>query len=71
MYGKKVKLTADLRKYHPGLVEGAIGTTTAPVGMWAKGSDRFTSVEFGKGIGNWDILNKSLCAIEEIPDAND
>jgi len=69
MYGQTVELTADLTSYHPGLVVGVRGVTTAPVGMWARTYDRFVSVQFGPGIGNWDILWSSLRHVPAVPAA--
>lgn len=71
MYGQTVELTVNLTKYHRGLVAGVRGVTTPPVGAWARNYDRFVSVQFGPGIGNWDILWKSLRVIPAVVDAAD
>ena len=54
----KVRLTADLTKYHPELKEGAEGTTRWQRATWG------VFVDFPKA-GRWDILEKS---IQEIPE---
>jgi hypothetical protein len=59
----KVRLTAELTRYSPGLVIGAMGQTAAFGGIWSPASDRFVAVTF-PGIGTYDILWESLEIID-------
>lgn len=61
--GIEVSLTADLTRYHPSLRRGARGKTVPPVGEWARGSDRFCSVQFAET--TIDVLWSSLAVVDE------
>jgi hypothetical protein len=60
----KVRLTADLSRYAPGLVAGVEGYTIGEYGLWSRGSDRFIGVCF-PGIATLDVLWKSVEIIDE------
>ncbi|MFT8322860.1 MAG: hypothetical protein ABF649_18485 [Bacillus sp. (in: firmicutes)] len=60
----KVRLTTDLTKYLPGLVEGTEGFTVGSQGIWSRSFNRFVSVNF-PGKGTIDVLWKSLEVIDE------
>ena len=62
-YGIQVRLKTDLARYHPRLVVGAQGVTSARSGLWARGSDRFVAVEFPEA-GTFDVLWESLDIID-------
>lgn len=59
----KVRLKADLTRYHPSLVIGAEGHTSEGGDLWSRASDRFVPVLF-PGAGKFDILWDSLEIID-------
>ena len=61
----KVKLIADLTKYHPGLTPGVEGYTVADFGLWSRGSDRFVGATF-PGVTTLDVLWESLEITDEV-----
>jgi hypothetical protein len=60
----RVRLMADLTRYHPALRPGAEGVTVGQAGMWSQGSDRFIGVRFPEA-GVHDVLWDSLEVIDE------
>jgi hypothetical protein len=55
----KVRLTADLTRYHPKLQVGAEGYTVGAYGMWSRGSDRFIGVRFPEAVRSISFGNRS------------
>lgn len=60
----RVRLMVDLTKYASGLIPGVEGYASGKHGMWSRGSDRFTGVNF-PGITTLDVLWESLEIIDE------
>jgi hypothetical protein len=59
----KVRLRADLTRYHPALTSGAEGYTSSPSGFGSHASDRFVAVTFSAGV-TLDVLWESLEIID-------
>jgi len=61
--GVRVRLKADLSRYHASLKPGAEGVTAPPAGMWSRTSDRFCGVRFPEV--TLDVLWQVLEVIDE------
>lgn len=60
----KVRLKADLTRYHPGLTPGVEGYTIGVYGEWSRNFDRFVGVCF-PGIHTLDVTWDSLEIVDE------
>ena len=59
----RVRLKADLTRYHPGLIPGVEGYTIGVYGEWSRNFDRFIGVCF-PGIHTLDVTWDSLEIID-------